>query len=60
VILANSKFSSRVYAAAFPSLAKRPPRVVYPCIDIDAYQGSSVLKGKGKTTPGDGVDLVAS
>lgn len=58
VILANSKFTSRVYSAAFSSLRKRQPSVVYPCIDVDAYQGSSVRKGKAKAE--DGVDLVVS
>ncbi|ORX34503.1 putative glycolipid mannosyltransferase [Kockovaella imperatae] len=37
VILANSQFTSRVYASAFPSLRKRPPKVVYPCIDLSNY-----------------------
>lgn len=58
MILANSKFTSKVYSAAFSSLAKRQPSVVYPCIDINAYQGSSVRKGKAKAK--DGVDLVVS
>lgn len=47
-----------MYSAAFPSLAKRNPSVVYPCIDIDAYQGSTARKGKSKAE--DGVDLVVS
>ncbi len=58
VILANSKFSSRVYAAAFPSLAKNPPKVVYPCIDVDSY--TKALKGKGRAHAGNGVALIAS
>ncbi|KAL7418615.1 Alpha-1,3-mannosyltransferase-like protein [Cryptotrichosporon argae] len=58
IILANSRFSSRVYARAFPSLAERPPRVVYPCIDVDAYKGSRKRKHRAKE--GDGVDLVVS
>jgi len=33
---------------------------VYPCIDVDAYQGNSVRKGKGKAKDGSGVDLVIS
>lgn len=57
VILANSKFSSRVYAAAFPSLARRPPRVVYPCIDVDSYR-PSVGKGKAERERDSGVGLV--
>lgn len=60
MILANSKFSSRVYAAAFPTLAKRPPRVVYPCIDVDAYQGAKVRKGKGRAADTEGVALITS
>ncbi|WVQ84160.1 hypothetical protein IAT38_006307 [Cryptococcus sp. DSM 104549] len=58
VVISNSQFSSRVYAAAFPSLAKRPRRVVYPCIDIDAYQPSKKAKGKGRMDPG--VALISS
>ncbi|WVR04558.1 hypothetical protein IAU60_001565 [Kwoniella sp. DSM 27419] len=46
IVLSNSHFTSRIYARAFPSLAKRPPRVVYPCIDIDAYKPASD-SGKG-------------
>lgn len=41
IVLANSAFTARVYAAAFPSLARETrlrPRVVYPCINLDAYQ----------------------
>ena len=49
VILANSKFTSRVYASAFPSLRKREPKVVYPCIDVSQYQNKrNNGKGKGK------------
>ncbi|CAK9784919.1 putative glycolipid mannosyltransferase [Cutaneotrichosporon oleaginosum] len=56
VILANSKFSSRVYAAAFPSLARNPPKVVYPCIDVNEY--TKAQKGKGKEISA--VALIAS
>ena len=60
VILSNSKFTSRVYARSFPTLANRPPRVVYPCINVDAYQGHSA-KGKGKAKErGEGVDLIST
>lgn len=52
MILSNSEFTSKVYAKAFPSLAKRKPRVVYPCIDIAAYQ-TDQKKGKGKAQPED-------
>ena len=59
-MLSNSHFTSRVYARAFPSLARRPPRVVYPCIDVDANQ----LKGKSKRNNSkdkdDGVHLILS
>ncbi|WWD07777.1 hypothetical protein V865_005881 [Kwoniella europaea PYCC6329] len=48
IILSNSNFTSQVYSKVFPSLAKRPPRVVYPCIDVDNYQSSTQKKGKGK------------
>ncbi|WVW78568.1 hypothetical protein I302_100524 [Kwoniella bestiolae CBS 10118] len=48
IVLSNSKFTSQVYSTVFPSLAKRPPRVVYPCIDVDNYQPSTTKKGKGK------------
>lgn len=57
VILSNSIFSSRVYARAFPSLAGRPPKVVYPCIDTSLYQSSS-RKGKSRADPG--VSLIES
>ncbi|GMK57603.1 hypothetical protein CspeluHIS016_0404370 [Cutaneotrichosporon spelunceum] len=60
VILANSKFSSRVYAAAFPSLAKSPPKVVYPCIDVEVYQNTKAREGKGLANAVDGVALVSS
>lgn len=39
VILANSQFTARVYARAFPSL-KEEPKVVYPCIKLDMYKES--------------------
>jgi len=62
VILSNSHFTNRIYSRAFPSLAKRPPKVVYPCIDLDAYQP---WKGKGKgkekeKEKDDGVHLISS
>jgi len=60
IILSNSKFTSRVYARAFPSLAKRPPKVVYPCVVVEGYQpNSSSGKAKGKSK-GEGVELVSS
>nr|XP_031861951.1 uncharacterized protein CI109_002781 [Kwoniella shandongensis]KAA5529023.1 hypothetical protein CI109_002781 [Kwoniella shandongensis] len=59
VVLSNSEFTSRVYARAFPSLAKRSPRVVYPCIDVDSYQPSA-REGKGKAKLDDGVQLISS
>ncbi len=60
VVLSNSRFTSRVYARAFPTLAKRPPKVVYPCIDVDAYQFKG-SKGKAKAKDrGEGVNLIAS
>lgn len=51
-----------MYAAAFPSLAKNPPKVVYPCIDVNAYQNTKARKGKGKgrANADDGVALIAS
>ncbi|ORY27764.1 putative glycolipid mannosyltransferase [Naematelia encephala] len=58
VVLSNSHFTSRVYGRSFPSLAKRPPRVVYPCIDIQAYRTKTSRKGKGKAE--EGVDLISS
>lgn len=62
VILSNSEFTSRVYARAFSTLDRRPPKVVYPCIDIDAYQPSKpAKKGMVNGTGGDReVELVAS
>jgi alpha-1,3/alpha-1,6-mannosyltransferase len=61
VILSNSNFTSRVYARSFPSLAKRKPKVVYPCIDVSAYKVVD-RKGKGKqaTDIDEGVSLIAS
>jgi len=55
VILSNSLFSAKIYAKAFTSLAKRTPKVVYPCIDVKSYQSA-----KGKKTTGEGVDLIKS
>ncbi|KAK4689828.1 hypothetical protein P7C73_g293, partial [Tremellales sp. Uapishka_1] len=52
IVLSNSKFTSRVYARAFHSLSKRSPRVVYPCIDIDAYSSGSKKQAKGKKGKG--------
>nr|ODN92413.1 alpha-1,3/alpha-1,6-mannosyltransferase [Cryptococcus depauperatus CBS 7841] len=46
VILSNSQFSSRVFGLAFSSLASKPRRVVYPCIDVDAYQATPRLDRK--------------
>lgn len=63
IILSNSLFTSRVYARAFPSLAKRKPKVVYPCVDVSAYQDPSsgvTDKGKGKEVVDDGVALITS
>jgi alpha-1,3/alpha-1,6-mannosyltransferase len=61
VILSNSEFTSRVYAKAFKSLWKRKPRVVYPCIDLAAYQPDKLRKGKGKqASEDDSVSLIAS
>ncbi|WVF69919.1 hypothetical protein IAT40_004703 [Kwoniella sp. CBS 6097] len=59
IVVSNSHFTSRVYARAFPSLAKRPPRVIYPCIDVQAYQPSS-KKSKGKAKEDQGVSLIES
>ncbi|KAJ9104007.1 hypothetical protein QFC19_001814 [Naganishia cerealis] len=53
IVLANSKFTSRIYHRAFPSL-REVPKVVYPCINLDAYSGSS------EDFTGDDVDLVKS
>lgn len=55
IILSNSLFTSKVYSKAFPSLAKRQPKVVYPCIDVNLYQAS-----KGKKQNGEGVELIKS
>ncbi|WWC59352.1 uncharacterized protein I303_101904 [Kwoniella dejecticola CBS 10117] len=61
IVLSNSKFTSEVYARVFPSLAQRPPRVVYPCIDVDAYRPSAtVKKGKGKAKAEPEVELIQS
>lgn len=50
-----------MYARSFPSLAKRKPRVVYPCIDVSAYKAIDRKgKGKEKATEEDGVSLTAS
>jgi alpha-1,3/alpha-1,6-mannosyltransferase len=53
IILANSYFTSRVYLEAFPSLY-RPPHVVYPCIDVDAYVNNDAAAS------GSDVDLIRS
>ena len=37
VVVANSIFTSKVYAHAFSSLKSIVPEVIYPGIDIDAY-----------------------
>ncbi|ODN80447.1 hypothetical protein L202_02687 [Cryptococcus amylolentus CBS 6039] len=46
VLVSNSEFSSRVFQLAFPSLSQHPRRVIYPCIDIEAYQ--TKIEGKGR------------
>lgn len=53
VVLANSKFTSRIYHRAFPSL-REVPKVVYPCINLDAYSGSN------DDLQGEDVDLIKS
>ncbi|GHJ88477.1 hypothetical protein NliqN6_4879 [Naganishia liquefaciens] len=53
VVLANSKFTSRIYHRAFPSL-REIPKVVYPCINLASYSGSS------EDFRGEDVDLVKS
>lgn len=61
VILSNSEFTAKVYSKAFPTLSKRPPRVVYPCVDIEQCQSTKWRKGKGKAVGKDyGVDLIES
>ena len=40
MILANSKFTARVFATHFPSIPA-PPRVVYPGINLAAYEASA-------------------
>lgn len=37
MILANSQFTAGIFNAAFPSI-HTTPRVVYPGINIDAYE----------------------
>ncbi|WRT64861.1 uncharacterized protein IL334_001797 [Kwoniella shivajii] len=59
IVLSNSHFTSRIYARAFPRLAKRPPRVVYPCIDIEAYQPFSKT-GKGKSKLDHSVEIIST
>ena len=46
VVLANSKFTSRVYNRAFPSL-NQSPRVVYPCINVNQYVGLDPEEARG-------------
>jgi alpha-1,3/alpha-1,6-mannosyltransferase len=36
VILANSKFTGRIFKSYFPSISQKP-QVVYPGINISAY-----------------------
>ncbi|WWC67851.1 uncharacterized protein I206_101768 [Kwoniella pini CBS 10737] len=61
IVLSNSKFTSEIYSRVFPSLSKRPPRVVYPCIDINAYQSlKSGKKGKGKAKFDPEIELIQS
>ena len=36
VIVVNSKFTSSIFAEAFPSLKDRSPEVVYPCVTYDS------------------------
>jgi alpha-1,3/alpha-1,6-mannosyltransferase len=55
VILSNSLFTSKVYSKAFPSLAKRQPKVVYPCIDVNLYRAT-----EGKKQNGEGIELIRS
>lgn len=39
VILANSRFTARVFKTYFPSIVINP-RVIYPGINIDAYEAA--------------------
>lgn len=36
VIVVNSNYTKSVFAQAFPRLSYRSPRVVHPCVDLDA------------------------
>lgn len=45
VIAVNSDFTKSIFADAFPRLFYRSPRVVHPCVDVDAKTNS--LSGKG-------------
>jgi alpha-1,3/alpha-1,6-mannosyltransferase len=47
-IVVNSKFTKGVFKDAFPGLADRDPRVVYPCVDIapSKEQESSTVESK--------------
>ncbi|KAG2002592.1 alpha-1,3-mannosyltransferase ALG2 [Coprinopsis cinerea AmutBmut pab1-1] len=39
IILANSKFTARVFKSYFPSI-KKLPEIVYPGINLEAYEGT--------------------
>ncbi|RXK39048.1 hypothetical protein M231_03672 [Tremella mesenterica] len=55
IILSNSQFTSKIYCKAFPSLSNRPPRVIYPCIDLEAYRANSEMAEKDE-----GVKMIMS
>ncbi|KAI9662723.1 MAG: Alpha-1,3-mannosyltransferase-like protein [Alyxoria varia] len=50
VIVVNSKFTSSIFAKAFPSLKDRSPEVVYPCVTYDpshSHINDTVADGNG-------------
>ncbi|KAB8342734.1 hypothetical protein FH972_022332 [Carpinus fangiana] len=45
VIAVNSKFTRQIFGEAFPTLESREPRVIYPCVDVQAAQKDSGIEG---------------
>jgi hypothetical protein len=55
IAVANSSFTSKIYKRAFPSLEKNDVQVIYPGIDLSAYESLTPKQEKKSE-----VKLVAS
>lgn len=49
VIAVNSNFTKSVFAQAFPMLSHRSPRILYPCVDVEASEAANEIPKNGET-----------